>query len=368
MRVIVFIISLFLVVLCACNGPVNHPTGGEALASTVFTIDAATDTTLKTSGGAVLKIPAGSLEADGGGPVKIEVREAYAQEDMARGRLFTHSNSQLTSDGAIYIGPAAGQSAVIRKPLSVSMPARSPQNGMMLYNGQVDDSAYVNWLDPRPLESNPATDGVDAGRTLFQTNCSMCHTLRKPLTGPALAWVTARRSRQWLFEYTRNNAKMLWRGDAYSCYLFNVYNKTPMTIFPGLTDADLESLYKYIDHASRGIDSNSIVDHKRSFDSCLANDTKCTGAAHKTATAEMDTASHVIAGAGGDGYGFTLDKFGWYNIASTDVRAGTAAHADTTIEASSATTERQPQLMQACPCWCDESAYRRADSVARAGH
>src|SRR5579872_3902276 len=116
MRVIAFVILPFLAALCACNGPVNHPTGGEFLPSTVFTIDAATDTTLKTPGGAVLKIVAGSLEADGGGPVKLEVKEAYTQEDMARGKLFTHSNSQLTSDGAIYIGPGAGQSVLIHKP------------------------------------------------------------------------------------------------------------------------------------------------------------------------------------------------------------------------------------------------------------
>jgi mono/diheme cytochrome c family protein len=289
---------------------------------------------------------------------------------MARGKLFTHSNSQLTSDGAIYIGPAAGQSVVIRKPFNVSMPAKSPQNGMMLYNGQVDDSAYVNWLDPRPLESDPATDGIGRGQTVYNVNCASCHTLKRVLIGPPLGWITARRGRNWLFDYTRNSAKMLWRGDAYSCYLFNVYNKIPMPVFHDLTDADLQSLYKYIDHASQGIDSNSIVNHKRSYDSCLLNDTKCTGAAHKTATVETDATSPIVASANGDGYGFTFDKFGWYNIASTTAEAAPVAtpKADTTIEASTTTTERQPQLMQACPCWCDESAYRRADSVARAGH
>jgi hypothetical protein len=145
-----------------------------------------------------------------------------------------------------------------------------------------------------------------------------------------------------------------------------------MPVFPSLSDADLESLYKYIDHASHGIDSSSIVDYKRSYDSCLANDTRCTGAAHKAAAETDSTVSHIVSTANGDGYGFTLDKFGWYNIANSNTGATpvatASAQADTTIEASSTTTERQPQLMQACPCWCDESAYRRADSVARAGH
>src|SRR6185437_10570556 len=173
----------------------------------------------------------------------------------------------LSSAGIVYLNATADGAAVtIGKPVSVQVPTKFPQNGMMVYTGSVDDSSALSWANPAPLESNTASRQIDNGHVVFMTNCASCHSLRGNVTGPPLAWITSRRDRRWLFEYTRNSARMLWRGDAYSCYLLNRYNKRPMEIFPDLSDSALNDLYEYIAFASRRIDSNLVIDQKRGFD------------------------------------------------------------------------------------------------------
>lgn len=368
MRLTVLTILPLFVAFFSCNSPddSNGPTGGEQLPTTTFSIDPAKDTVLKTPGGALLKIAGGSFDAGDATSVRLEIKEAYTPEEMSKGRLSLRTNDAvLNSSGIIYIQLAAGQSFSILKPLSISIPARDLQKDMQVYKGQLDDDGIVSWATPQPLKDNPGLQQLENGKSVFLANCASCHQLRGNLTGPSLAFLLSRRDRQWLFDYSRNNVRLLWRGDPYSCFLFNRYGMKPMPTFPDLSDADLEGVFRYVTSATRalGMDSNAVADLKPSFDSCAKNDPNCHGVMKKIAVLPaVDTMQQAASTfASGSYYTFTIDKHGWYNVARTSSGEKTAI--DTT---SSAGTGDLLEPLQSCPCWCNETAYRKADSIARA--
>jgi len=137
-----------------------------------------------------------------------------------------------------------------------------------------------------------------------------------------------------------------------------------MPLFKDLSDTDLVNLYRYVDNASKSVDSNAVVDHKRSFDSCVANDPNCGAAARRAARTDTITATPVEAPVL-DYYTFTIDKHGWYNVAGKSGNGSVLADAFPAVTDS---LRSSAEPLQACPCWCNESAYRRADSLGRAKH
>ena len=324
----VALLLLSLGSIFSCNNPetASRPAAGDALPSTILDIDINRDTTVTTPGGAILKIPQGSLDAGGAASVKLEVKEAFLLEDLVRGKLFTRSDEQLLgSGGIIYINAVAGQAVTIKQPISVMIPTSKVENGMMVYDGQVDTGGNMKWVNARALSDVSAGGSPEAGKAIFETSCASCHGMQNEMAGPALAWIVGRRNKVWLADFTRNNARMLWRGDAYSCYLFNRYKKSAMPVYH-FTDAELDQLFAYISDASRGIDSNSVPDLKRTFDSCSNSDPYCEGAPAKTnpdyTQVKQDAVTTSAGGAGAIGgaaggpnyYGFTLAKFGWSSV------------------------------------------------------
>jgi mono/diheme cytochrome c family protein len=359
------LIPVFLVAAWSCNETEAHePVFGADLPATNFSVNPAKDTVLKTPGGALINIPAGSLEAGDATTVSLEVKEAYSTDEMNRGGLHHGGSDTLASAGMIYVNVTGGQSVNIHKPLGISLPAKSAGGEMMVYKAAAGEDALLRWGDARPLTSAPSHPSTDAGKTLFENRCASCHGGKEELAGPALAWITKRRDRQWLYSFTRNNAILLWRGDGYSCYLFNRY-KNPMPLFKDLSDTDLVNLYRYIDNASRSVDSNAVVDHKRGFDSCVANDPNCGTAARRAARTDSIAATPAEAPVA-DYYTFSIDKHGWYSVAGKAGSEALVAGAFPAVSADALHPTAEP--LQGCPCWCNESAYRRADSLGRAKH
>src|ERR1700760_3783394 len=81
------------------------------------------------------------------------------------------------------------------------------------------------------------------GKALFQSNCASCHNPFKIVTGPALQGVTSRvPDKQLLHDWIHNNQKVLASGNPYFTSLFNQFNKTPMNIFPNLSDKDIDAI------------------------------------------------------------------------------------------------------------------------------
>lgn len=84
-----------------------------------------------------------------------------------------------------------------------------------------------------------------AGKALFNSNCAACHKLDKDMTGPALRKVAERLEKDWLYDWIRNSSKMIKAGDPYAIEIFEKYNKTAMTAFPQLSDADIDNILAY---------------------------------------------------------------------------------------------------------------------------
>ncbi|MDB5245712.1 MAG: cytochrome [Segetibacter sp.] len=85
------------------------------------------------------------------------------------------------------------------------------------------------------------------GQALFSANCASCHAPYKDLTGPALAGVEERwGDNKRLYAWIRNNQAVLKTGDKYANELYLKWNKTPMNLFPNLTDPEIDAILSYI--------------------------------------------------------------------------------------------------------------------------
>ncbi len=85
------------------------------------------------------------------------------------------------------------------------------------------------------------------GAKLFQDNCATCHSVVKDLTGPKLMGIEDRvKDKKLLHEWIRNNQKVLASGNKYFNDLFLQWNKTPMNVFPAMTDEEIDAILKYV--------------------------------------------------------------------------------------------------------------------------
>lgn len=86
------------------------------------------------------------------------------------------------------------------------------------------------------------------GKALFQANCASCHNPLKDATGPALQGKSKEvPSKEWLYNWVHNSAKVIASGDKYANDLYNKWNKTAMTAFPNLTTQEIDAIITYVD-------------------------------------------------------------------------------------------------------------------------
>ena len=92
-----------------------------------------------------------------------------------------------------------------------------------------------------------APNGGDmaAGEKLFKANCAACHKLYKKATGPALYGVGDKYEAEWLYKWVKNSAGLIASGDSRANAIFEEYNKSPMTAFPGLSNEDIDNVIAY---------------------------------------------------------------------------------------------------------------------------
>ena len=85
------------------------------------------------------------------------------------------------------------------------------------------------------------------GKALFQANCASCHNPVKDATGPALKGIDERvPSKEWLYKWVHNSAAVIASGDKYANEIYTKWNKTAMTSFPNLTEADIDAIVVYV--------------------------------------------------------------------------------------------------------------------------
>lgn len=108
-------------------------------------------------------------------------------------------------------------------------------------------SSFAQETAAAPAAEAPVAGAGDAaaGKALFNANCAACHKLDKPMTGPALRGVTERHDTKWLHSWIKDSQKMVKSGDAAAVKIFNEYNKSIMTAFPQLSDADIDNILAY---------------------------------------------------------------------------------------------------------------------------
>ncbi len=89
------------------------------------------------------------------------------------------------------------------------------------------------------------------GDNLFNSNCSVCHTIGKgTLLGPDLANVQMRRDNDWIFKFIRSSQSVINSGDETAVALFEQYNKIQMPDQPTFTDIELTAILAYIESQS----------------------------------------------------------------------------------------------------------------------
>ncbi|HXH18924.1 MAG TPA: c-type cytochrome [Chitinophagales bacterium] len=96
-----------------------------------------------------------------------------------------------------------------------------------------------------------------AGEKVFKANCASCHKPDKKMIGPAMKGSEQRwiehgdfqgvSGREWLNRWVRNSQEVIKAGHPYANKLFSEYNKSVMTAFTTLTDADIANVLAYVE-------------------------------------------------------------------------------------------------------------------------
>ncbi len=98
------------------------------------------------------------------------------------------------------------------------------------------------------IEAAPATtQGGDPvkGKELFNANCAACHKLDAKATGPMLRNIAAKHDKNWLYKWIHNSSELIKSGDAAAVKVFEENNKSVMTNFPQLSEADIDNIIAY---------------------------------------------------------------------------------------------------------------------------
>ena len=89
------------------------------------------------------------------------------------------------------------------------------------------------------------------GEELYKANCSSCHAIKRKLIGPALADITNRREKEWLYQWIRNNTELRKSGDADAIAIYEEYNGSPMNLYLQFTNEDIDAILLYIEEKAK---------------------------------------------------------------------------------------------------------------------
>lgn len=97
------------------------------------------------------------------------------------------------------------------------------------------------------LSANAQND-KEAGKKLFNENCTSCHGIKEKVVGPALEGLHSRpgRTEAWLVKWIKNSQAMVSAGDPLAVDLYEANNKQVMNSFEFLSDNDIKNILAYI--------------------------------------------------------------------------------------------------------------------------
>jgi cytochrome c oxidase cbb3-type subunit III len=92
---------------------------------------------------------------------------------------------------------------------------------------------------------------VDAGKKIFEDNCTSCHSIGGgKIVGPDLQGVTERRKEDWIKKFVVNSQALIAAGDAEAKAVFDENGQIPMPEHGHLKEADLNALVDYFKSTS----------------------------------------------------------------------------------------------------------------------
>jgi cytochrome c551/c552 len=109
----------------------------------------------------------------------------------------------------------------------------------------------MNWLRPILGAVLLGTLWAQDGMALFQANCASCHAINKRVVGPALKGVYERwgNDEAEIIKFIQNSQAYIngnFKNSTYAKKLYEEYNRTVMTAFTGLSEAEIKSILDYI--------------------------------------------------------------------------------------------------------------------------
>ncbi|MCC5920518.1 MAG: c-type cytochrome [Cyclobacteriaceae bacterium] len=125
----------------------------------------------------------------------------------------------------------------------------SSVQGSMLYAQDAEEQEEES-AEAESSDSDYDEAVVNAGRSIFEGECTVCHAINEKVIGPALKNVESRwDDRDLLKQFILNSQKVIQSGHEYSVKLYEQYDRTVMPSFD-YNDEELESILAYIDYAS----------------------------------------------------------------------------------------------------------------------
>ncbi len=263
---------VILVLFCSCKQEklFDKILNKDAITSQFFNVNKNRDTTLVTKNGMVLQIKKETFESDST-TIKLEIKEALTNEQIVLAGLTTLSGKQaLSSGGMLYINAAEGYKASIKKEIEVLVPTKNYNADMSVYEGK-EVNGKIDWINPVPLPNDTLQKQIKLGEQIFKANCNNCHRIDKDYTGPAVAGVSTRYSKQWIYDFMKNPAGMIAKNREAKA-LFNKWKPTVMTGFPALTHNDIDAILAYVDTKSKRKFAPTIIPEYNGAceDSCMA--------------------------------------------------------------------------------------------------
>lgn len=114
---------------------------------------------------------------------------------------------------------------------------------------QTAENSGNNLATPSNQQETSHDENYTKGEIIFNQYCVSCHNIHKMLVGPALKGVPQKyaNDKKWLYEYIRNNQKLIKEGDKKAISLYNENGRKQMLEFPFLKDADIDAILHYIE-------------------------------------------------------------------------------------------------------------------------
>ncbi len=254
----ILVLCLFCTCFLACSDSTKYTFrtfNPESLPKQVFKLPLHKDTILKTQGGIIINFKANTFDAPDLQTVEISVQEIMNKADMLKSGFQTvdEKGHLLESAGMIRLITHPKLAINPKFPIEIRIPTLIANPNMKKYTTDVDENAAFWKLDTPLTNQSELKTSAQTGENLFIQNCSICHSLDRDLTGPALGCLEigeGRKNRNWLISFTKNSQKMIRAGDSLAVCAWNNYKPVVMSNFDSLSDLQINQIFNYINQES----------------------------------------------------------------------------------------------------------------------